>query len=97
MLQGKLSTMSEILEELDAWLADNWDSELSVAAWWQRLGSSGWAAPALPTNAYGKGFARNDAIAVGHRIVAHGAVAAPGGLGMSNRSAANWLTSLCMS
>ena len=77
-----LSHMSEILEELDAWLAENWDPDLTVAEWWQRLGSSGWAAPALPTNAYGKGLARNDAIAVGNRIVAHGAVAAPGGLGM---------------
>ena len=77
-----LCGMSETLEELDAWLAENWDPELTVAEWWQRLGSSGWAAPALPTNAYGKGLARNDAIAVGNRIVAHGAVAAPGGLGM---------------
>jgi len=74
--------MSEILDELDTWLTENWDPELTVAEWWQRLGSSGWAAPALPANAYGKGLARNDAIAVGHRIVAHGAVAAPGGLGM---------------
>ena len=74
--------MSEILDELDAWLAENWDPELTVAEWWQRLGSSGWAAPALPTNAHGKGLARNDAIAVGNRIVAYGAVAAPGGLGM---------------
>jgi len=74
--------MSELLDELDAWLDANWDPELTVAEWWQRLGSSGWAAPALPTNAYGKGLARNDAIAVGQRIVARGAVAAPGGLGM---------------
>ena len=74
--------MSDILEELDAWLAANWDPELTVAQWWQLLGSSGWAAPALPTNAYGKGLSRNEAIAIGQRIVKHGAVAAPGGLGM---------------
>ena len=74
--------MSDLLDELDAWLDANWDPDLTVAEWWQRLGTSGWAAPALPTHAYGKGLSRNDAIAVGQRIVQKGAVPAPGGLGM---------------
>ncbi len=74
--------MSDILDELDAWLTENWNADLTVGEWWERLGASGWAAPALPTNAYGKGLGRNDAIAVGNRIVRHGAVPAPGGLGM---------------
>ncbi len=74
--------MSELLDELDAWLDANWDPELTVAEWWQRLGTSGWAAPALPANAYGKGVSRNEAIAVAARIGAKGAVPAPGGLGM---------------
>ena len=74
--------MSDLLDELDAWLDANWNPDLTVAEWWQRLGTSGWAAPALPVNAYGKGLARNDAIAVGQRIVQRGAVPAPGGLGM---------------
>ncbi|HNJ96706.1 MAG TPA: acyl-CoA dehydrogenase family protein [Ilumatobacteraceae bacterium] len=74
--------MNDILEELDAWLADNWDPDLTVGEWWQRLGLSGWSAPALPTNAYGKGLGRNEAIAVANRIQKFGAVPAPGGLGM---------------
>lgn len=74
--------MSDILDELDGWLTDNWDPDLTVGEWWERLGSSGWAAPALPANAYGKGLGRNEAIAVANRIVGHGAVPAPGGLGM---------------
>ena len=74
--------MSDLLDELDAWLDANWDPDLTVAEWWERLGTSGWAAPSLPPNAYGKGLSRNDAIAVGQRIVRHGAVPAPGGLGM---------------
>ena len=74
--------MSELIDELDAWIDANWDPELTVAEWWQRLGTSGWAAPALPANAYGKGLLRNDAIAVGQHLVKRGAVAAPGGLGM---------------
>ena len=74
--------MSDFLDELDAWLDDNWDAELTIAEWWDRLGRSGWASPSLPVNAYGKGMPRNDALAVGKRIVERGAVAAPGGLGM---------------
>lgn len=75
-------SMSELLDELDAWLDTNWDPELTVGEWWHRLGTSGWAAPALPAHAYGKGLSRNDAIAVAQRIVDRGAVPAPGGLGM---------------
>jgi alkylation response protein AidB-like acyl-CoA dehydrogenase len=74
--------MSDLLDELDVWLDANWNPDLTVAEWWQRLGTSGWASPSLPVNAYGKGVSRNDAIAVGHRIVQRGCVAAPGGLGM---------------
>ena len=74
--------MSDILDELDTWLAANWDPDLTVAEWWQRLGTSGWSAPLLPPNAYGKGLARNEAIAGGQRIVKHGALPAPGGISM---------------
>ena len=38
------STTDPIVELRD-WLADNWDPDLSVAEWWERLGLSGWAAP----------------------------------------------------
>ena len=46
--------MTELLDELDAWLDANWDPDLTVADWWDRLGLSGWAAPSLPPNAFGK-------------------------------------------
>jgi alkylation response protein AidB-like acyl-CoA dehydrogenase len=74
--------MSGLLDELDTWLDANWDPDLTVGEWWERLGLSGWASPSLPANAYGKGVSRADAIAVSQRIVARGALAAPGGLGM---------------
>ena len=74
--------MAELLDELDAWLDANWDPDLTVGEWWERLGVSGWASPTLPTNAYGKGLSRNDAIAVGKRIAERGALGAPTGLGM---------------
>ena len=41
-------------DELRQWLDENWDPELTVAEWWERLGMAGWAAPCFPTDAYGK-------------------------------------------
>ena len=37
---------AEIIEELDQWLNENWDPEITVEEWWNRLGLSGWGAPA---------------------------------------------------
>jgi alkylation response protein AidB-like acyl-CoA dehydrogenase len=72
----------EVLDELRAWLDENWDPDLTVGEWWERLGLSGWAAPGLPTNAYGRGLSRNDSVRVQSAIADHGALGAPGGLGL---------------
>jgi alkylation response protein AidB-like acyl-CoA dehydrogenase len=74
--------MSDVVEEVNDWLATNWDPDLTVAEWWERLGLSGWAAPTYPVEAYGKGLSRGDAVLVGNAIAAHGALSAPGGLGL---------------
>jgi alkylation response protein AidB-like acyl-CoA dehydrogenase len=68
--------------EVQAWLEENWDPDLTVAEWWERLGTAGWAAPGLPENAYGKGLNRNDSVAVQKAIAEFGALSAPGGLGL---------------
>ena len=75
-------TIDEVLEELRSWLADNWDPDLTVGAWWERLGASGWASPGLPAHAYGKGISRSDAVVVQREIAAFGALGAPAGLGL---------------
>jgi len=72
----------ELLSELRAWLQENWDPDVTVAQWWERLGLAGWAAPGLPTNAYGKGMARSDAVLVQQEIAKFGALGAPAGLGL---------------
>jgi alkylation response protein AidB-like acyl-CoA dehydrogenase len=76
------SSTETILSDVRAWLGDNWDPDLTVAEWWERLGLSGWAAPGLPTNAYGKGISRADAVAVANEITKFGALGAPNGLGL---------------
>lgn len=76
------TTGEELLDELRTWLEENWDPDLTVADWWERLGLAGWAAPTLPTNAYGKGVARSLAVQVQQEINAFGALAPPAGLGL---------------
>ncbi len=46
---------SDAVADVTAWLEANWDPDLTVAEWWERLGLSGWAAPGLPEHAYGRG------------------------------------------
>lgn len=72
----------EILADLRTWLGSNWDPDLSVAEWWELLGTSGWAAPTLPTSAYGRGVARSVGVQVGRTIHEFGALGAPDGLGV---------------
>jgi alkylation response protein AidB-like acyl-CoA dehydrogenase len=72
----------EQLSDLRAWLAANWDPDLTVGEWWERLGLAGWSAPGLPADAYGKGMARADAVAVQQELANFGALGAPAGLGL---------------
>ncbi len=74
------------LDELQDFLRDNWDPDLTVRDWWDRLGTGGWAATMLPTNAYGRALTRGDAMRVSAAIAAFGAVAAPAGMGISMAS-----------
>ena len=78
----RTSPSTDAVAEVTAWLEENWDPDLTVAEWWERLGLSGWAAPGLPENAYGKGLNRNDSVAVQNAIAEFGALGAPGGLGL---------------
>lgn len=71
------------VDELRGWLVDNWDADLTVGEWWERLGMSGWAAPLLPVESYGRGMNRADAMQVGRVIADFGALGAPVGMGTS--------------
>jgi alkylation response protein AidB-like acyl-CoA dehydrogenase len=73
----------ELVDELTTWLEENWDPDLTVGEWWERLGLAGWAAPMLPPNAYGRGLTRGDAILVQTTIARFGALGAPSGMATS--------------
>lgn len=72
----------DAVTEVKEWLAANWDPDLTVGEWWELLGTSGWAAPMLPENAYGKGLPRSEVVRVQEAIAEFGALSAPGGLGL---------------
>jgi alkylation response protein AidB-like acyl-CoA dehydrogenase len=76
------TTSRDVVAEVNAWLEQNWDPDLTVAEWWERLGTSGWAAPAWPEDAFGKGVSREEAVRVQRAIADFGALGAPGGLGL---------------
>jgi alkylation response protein AidB-like acyl-CoA dehydrogenase len=71
-----------LLDELEGWLTENWDPDLSVAEWWERLGLAGWSAPSLPEDSYGRAVSRSDAIRVQQTITDSGALGPPAGLGL---------------
>jgi len=49
-------TEATVRAEIRNWLAANWDSNLSLIEWRERLVNSGWGAPAWPRDLYGRGL-----------------------------------------
>ena len=71
------------VDDLHSFLEDNWDPDLTVGDWWERLGAAGWSAPLLPADAYGRGLNRADAMLAARMISEFGALGAPVGMGTS--------------
>ena len=80
MADESVRSGNDVVEELRAWLEENWDPDLTVGEWWERLGLAGWAAPMLPADSYGRGLSRGDSLAVSTTIARFGALAAPMGM-----------------
>jgi hypothetical protein len=55
-------TDAEAVTAVKEWLAVNWDPDLTVFEWWERLGAAGWSAPGLPESSYGHGLARSEVV-----------------------------------
>jgi len=71
------------VDELRDWLEENWDPDLTVGEWWERLGLAGWANPILPPDCFGRGLARGDVVRVAGEIARFGALGAPAGIGLN--------------
>jgi alkylation response protein AidB-like acyl-CoA dehydrogenase len=68
--------------ELRAWLGQEWDPDLTVGEWWERLAASGWGAPTWPAEWYGRGLSREYQGIVAEELRRAGAIGGPAGLGM---------------
>ena len=74
-------TVEQVRTEVRAWLAENWDADLTVGEWWERLAHSGYAAPTFPEDCFGRAYPRALANVVNEEIETAGAIGPPSGLG----------------
>ncbi len=75
------SSPEAVREEVRAWIADNWDPDLTVGEWWSLLTESGYAAPTFPEEDFGRGYSRSLANIVNEELAKAKAVGPPAGLG----------------
>ena len=75
-------TADQVRAEIQAWLADNWDPNLTLRAWRERLADSGWACPTWPREWYGRGLKASLESVVDEEMRAAGAIGTPPGSGM---------------
>jgi alkylation response protein AidB-like acyl-CoA dehydrogenase len=77
-----VDTSEETVEaQVAAWLDDNWDPDLTLGEWWQRLAESGYCLPGLPPEAGGKGWSQALALRVMRVLADRKVVGPPPGLG----------------
>ena len=75
-------TVEEVTAEVSAWVAENWSTDLTVGEWWQLLTDARLSNPALPENAYGRGYGRAKTQAVRAVLRDADCLGPPTGLGM---------------
>lgn len=73
-------TTSEV-EEVRAWIASNWSTDLTVGEWWQRMADAGYSNSMLPPP-YGRGYSQDVAALVGNEFGRADVLGPPGGLGL---------------
>jgi len=76
------ATGSSVRQEARDWIEENFDPQLSLRAWLERLADSGWACPAWPADWYGRGLAPEQAVAAYAEFNRVGAPGPPAGLGV---------------
>src|SRR5436190_1330487 len=71
--------------DVRAWLEANWDPDLSLLEWRERLADSGWGCPTWPKEWYGRGLPAALADAVHAEFDRAGAIGTPsgGGIGLA--------------
>src|SRR5215831_19261640 len=76
------ATGSSVRQEARDWIEENFDPQLSLRAWLERLADSGWACPAWPADWYGRGLAPEQAALAYEEFNRVDAPGPPAGLGV---------------
>lgn len=80
---GPISDAGEIAAAAHGWFEANWDADLSLGEWWDRLAESGYGFPTWPSERYGLGLDRHHAPLVNAARRAVGALGPPAGIAPS--------------
>ncbi len=77
-----LDDEAELRSEARRWFEENWDPDVDLATWWERLAESGYAMPSWPTEWYGRGLSSRAAAVVHDERKRAGAYGPPSGIGV---------------
>ena len=77
-----MTDVDAVRAEAKAWFEANWDADLSLREWWQRLADSGWGFPTWSPDWYGRGLSSDLAAVVAEERTRVGAFGPPSGIGV---------------
>ncbi len=77
------SELDELRDEAATFLDENWDLDLTLGEWWERLARSGFGFPTWPTEWFGRGLDSDGLGVLSELFRERGVVGAPGGLGQT--------------
>ena len=82
MSQTEVRPVTDLADEVTAWLDEHWDPDHTVDAWRRTVAAAGWTAPHFPVEDGGRGLSRRSERVVRALFKQHGALRPPGGLGL---------------
>ena len=79
MSPGAEAGFGELADQVQGWVAQHWDTSLTVREWWRRLADAGYAYPTWPRGLGGWGASRREAATVSAVLAANRVVGPPVG------------------
>jgi alkylation response protein AidB-like acyl-CoA dehydrogenase len=73
---------AQALADLDKWIAESWDPDLTVEQWWARLAEARLTVPHWPAEYLGSGSSRSAGLQVNRALRRHRLPGPPAGLGL---------------
>ncbi|MGE0880712.1 MAG: acyl-CoA dehydrogenase family protein [Acidimicrobiia bacterium] len=74
---------SSLRAQVRAFLAEQYDPQLTCREWWRRLADSGWGIPTWPVEWFGRGMSADEGEIVRDEMANAGVLGAPSGAGVS--------------